>query len=172
MRRPASRPQLKRDPLGGSNGRQHFGGSMRLTAVLAAAVALVGALPTLVAQAPGQTAQVGPQADSTLRHWLRQLVVSQERYYSEHGTYTTDVAALGLFTRPGRAALLAKPDSIYLEVIQAGGRSWWGRARYRGHGAKSCVIWVGTTVDFTTPPTTEGGRLQAPKEGAPVCDTF
>src|SRR5437667_9113559 len=85
MRRPASRPQLKRDPLGGSNGRQHFGGSMRLTAVLAAAVALVGALPTLVAQAPGQTAQVGPQADSTLRHWLRQLVVSQrsEEHTSE-----------------------------------------------------------------------------------------
>src|SRR5881628_4247429 len=81
-------------------------------------------------------ARPGAQADSLLKHWLRQLVVSQERYYSEHGTYTTDVAALGLFTRPGRAALLAKPDSIYLEVIQAGGRSWWGRARYRGHGGQ------------------------------------
>ena len=145
---------------------------MRLTALLAAAVALVGVVPRLVAQAPSQAAQLGPQADSTLKHWLRQLVVSQERYYSEHGTYTTDVAALGLFTRPERAAPLAKPDSIYLEVIQAGGRSWWGRARYRGHGTKSCVIWVGATVDFTAPPTTEGGRLQAPKEGEPVCDTF
>ena len=86
--------------------------------------------------------------------------------------WTSEPACGSVRQRPPRAAPLAKPDSIYLEVIQAGGRSWWGRARYRGHGTKSCVIWVGATVDFTAPPTTEGGRLQAPKEGEPVCDTF
>ncbi len=145
---------------------------MKVTAVLLAAAALVETGLRLDAKLAARAAQPGLQADSTLKHWLRQLVVSQERYYSEHGTYTTDVAALGLFTGRGRAAPSAKPDSIYLEVIQAGGRSWWGQARYRGQRGSSCVIWVGLTADFTAAPTTQGGRLPAPKEGEPACDTF
>jgi hypothetical protein len=145
---------------------------MRLKAVLLSAVALCGVEPTLVGQAPARAAQLGPHAETSLKEWLRQLVVRQETYYREHGTYTTDVAALGLFNAAGRSAPSGKPDSIYLEVIQAGGRSWWGRAAYRGHGAKDCVVWVGTTGDFTAAPTTAAGKLQAPKEGEPVCDSF
>ncbi len=144
---------------------------MRLIPVLVGVVTLLGASSRLDAQAALRPTRLGPQADSTLKAWLRQLVVRQEQYYSEHGTYTTDVAALGLFTRPGGAPS-PKPDSIYVEVIQAGGRSWWGRGMYRGHREKSCVIWVGTPVDFTVPPATEGQRLQVPKEGEPVCDAL
>lgn len=112
------------------------------------------------------------QADSVLKHWLRNLVVSQETYYSQHGTYTTDVSALGLFTPSPQPVASPKPDSIYLEVIQAGGRSWWGRGRFRGLRGKSCIVWVGTMVDFPAPPTTDGSKVQAPKEGEPHCDGF
>ena len=125
-----------------------------------------------VAVLPGQPARLGRQADSTLKRWLRQLVVSQEQYYGEHGTYTTDPAALGLFTQPGRPAAIAKPDSISLEVVWAGGRSWWGRALYRGHRAMSCVVWVGAIADFPAPPSTDRERMRPRREGEPVCDTF
>jgi len=137
------------------------------------------AAPRLVASGPqdgtallGATPTPGGQVDSTLKHWLRNLVVTQEKYYSEHGTYTTDVSALGLFTPPRQALRGGKPDSIYVEVIQAGGRSWWGRASLRGHRGKSCIIWVGTIGDFAAPPTTDADKIQARNEGEPVCDEF
>ena len=145
---------------------------MRLIPPVLGVVTLLGATSPLAGQAAVRAARLRPQADSTLKTWLRQLVERQEQYYSEHGTYTTDVAALGLFTRPGQAAPSQKPDSIWVEVIHAGGRSWWGRAMYRGHRDKSCVVWVGTQVDFTAPPTTEGQKRPAPQEGAPACDAF
>ena len=137
---------------------------MKLLPALVAATALLATAPTVDAQR-ALAARPGAQADSLLKHWLRNLVVSQEKYYSEHGTYTTDVSALGLFTPPRQPAASAKGDSIYLEVIQAGGRSWWGRGSLRGHRGKSCIVWVGTITDFAAPPTTDGTKVQARNEG-------
>jgi len=144
---------------------------MKLLPALVAATALLATAPTVDAQR-ALAARPGAQADSLLKHWLRNLVVSQEKYYSEHGTYTTDVSALGLFTPPRQPAASAKADSIYLEVIQAGGRSWWGRGSLRGHRGKSCIVWVGTITDFAAPPTTDGSKVQGRNEGEATCDQF
>jgi hypothetical protein len=144
---------------------------MKLILALITGTALLGATPALEGQAGPAARPAGP-VDSTLKHWLRNLLVTQEKYYSEHGTYTTDVSALGLFTPPRQAPTDGKPDSVYLEVIQAGGRSWWGRASLRGHRGKSCIIWVGTLGDFAVRPATDGGKRRARNEGQPVCDTF
>ena len=138
---------------------------------LVTATALLATASAVDAQ-QALAARPGAQADSLLKHWLRNLVVSQEKYYSEHGTYTTDVSALGLFTPPRQPAVSAKPDSIYLEVIQAGGRSWWGRGSLRGHRGKSCIVWVGTITDFPAPPTTDGSKVQGRNEGEATCDQF
>ncbi|SRR6266567_3059509 len=114
----------------------------------------------------------GSAVDPTpeLKRQLRGLVTAQEGYWANHGTYTTDVSALGLFA-PHRAPTTTA-DSVWLQVIQAGGRSWWGRAVYRGQSGKSCIIYVGTTTDFTAPPATDGAQVKAQSEGAPVCDAF
>jgi hypothetical protein len=144
---------------------------MKLLPALVTTTALL-AKPLTVNAQQALAAQPGTQTDSVLKHWLRSLVVSQEHYYSEHGTYTTDVSALGLFTPPRQPAVNAKPDSIYLEVIQAGGRSWWGRGSLRGHRGKSCIVWVGTMTDFPAPPTTDGSKAPGGKEGEPTCDQF
>lgn len=143
---------------------------MKLLPALVAATALATA-PTVAAQRV-LAARPGAQADSLLKQWLRNLVVSQEKYYSEHGTYTTDVSALGLFAASRQPAPNAKPDSIWLEVIQAGGRSWWGRGSLRGHRGESCIVWVGTLTDFPAPPTTDGSKVQGRNEGEPTCDQF
>ena len=105
-----------------------------------------------------------------LKRQLRSLVTAQEAYWADHGTYTTDVSALGVFK--ARRAPTTAADSVWLQVIQAGGRSWWGRAVYRGQSSKSCIIYVGTTADFTSRPATDGTQVQAHDEGAPVCDPF
>ncbi len=144
---------------------------MKLLPALVTTAALLAKPLTVTAQ-QALAARPSTQTDSLLKHWLRSLVVSQEKYYSEHGTYTTDVSALGLFTPPRQPAVSAKPDSIYLEVIQAGGRSWWGRGSLRGHRGKSCIVWVGTMTDFPAPPRTEGSKAQGPTEGEPTCDQF
>lgn len=119
------------------------------------------------------SAQVRPASAGTsdpsqvLKSKLRQLVTAQENYWSHHGTYTTDVAALGMY-----APTMAASDSVWVQVVQAGGRSWWGRSTHRAHRDQSCVIYVGLPEDFTTPPSTDAARVKAQKEGEPVCDTF
>ncbi len=136
-----------------------------LAAVTLAATLSIWSLSLHAGSAPS-----GVDPTPELKRQLRGLVTAQEGYWADHGTYTTDVSALGLFA-PHRTPSTAA-DSVWLQVIQAGGRSWWGRAVYRGQSRKSCVIYVGTTADFTAPPTTDGAQVKAQNEGAPVCDTF
>jgi len=101
---------------------------------------------------------------AALQKALRNLVVAQERYFVDHGTYTTDVAALGMFH--GASA----PDSIWVQVINAGGRSWNGRAIQAAARDKSCVIYVGYKTDLPSAPVTDRDSVPATKEGLPVCD--
>jgi hypothetical protein len=102
-----------------------------------------------------------------LKGKLRQLVVAEEKYWKDHGTYTTDVAALGMYSSKSVAS-----DSVWVQVVQAGGRSWWGRSSHRSRRDLSCVIYVGATEDFSAPPVTDGTRAKAQREGEPVCDAF
>jgi len=96
---------------------------------------------------------------------LRNLVVAQENYFANHGTYTTDVAALGLYSR-GQA----RADSIWIQVIHGGGRSWSGRAVHRATRDKSCAIYVGYLSDFPSRPVTDKDSLAVRNEGEPICD--
>jgi hypothetical protein len=113
-------------------------------------------------------APVAVQAQTTshegaLKRALRNLVVAQENYFANHGTYTTDVAALGLYTKGAR-------DSIWVQVVNAGGRSWNGRAIHTAARDRSCVIYVGYKTDLASAPVTETDSLPAKNEGEPVCD--
>jgi hypothetical protein len=132
---------------------------MRSLHIVSLSVALALAPTALTAQQP----QPDPRT-AALKSALRNLVVAQERYFVDHGTYTTDVAALGVFRRE------APRDSIWVQVISAGGRSWSGRAIHIGARDRSCVIYVGEINDFPSQPVTEADSVRATNEGAPVCD--
>jgi len=123
-------------------------------------------LVALLVAASSASAQQAPSAShaAALKSALRNLVVAQENYFMNHGTYTTDVAALGLFWRG------APRDSIFLQVVNAGGRSWNGRAVHQGARDKSCVIYVGYKNDLPSSPVTEADSVAAKNEGEPVCD--
>lgn len=128
-----------------------------LTAVLVLGVS------SLSAQTRSVSAGASDPA-SAMKAKLRNLVTAQESHWADHGTYTTDVAALGMHSR-------SPADSVLVQVIQAGGRSWWGRAIVRGRSDRSCVIFVGLKEDFTSSPATDG-KVKAQGEGVPVCDAF
>ena len=101
---------------------------------------------------------------ATLKNALRNLVVAQEKYFASHGTYTTDVSALGLFAEG------YPHDSVWVQVVNAGGRSWNGRAVHLGARGKSCVIYVGYKTDLPSAPVTDADSIQAKNEGEPTCD--
>jgi len=101
---------------------------------------------------------------AALQKALRNLVTAQERYFVDYGTYTTDVAALGMFNR------WPASDSIWVQVINAGGRSWNGRAIHAAARDKSCVIYVGYKTDLPSAPVTDRDSVPATTEGLPVCD--
>ena len=124
-----------------------------------ALLALAGS--ALAAQQPAAT------REGTLKTRLRNLVVAQEQYFMGHGTYTTDVAALKMFSPEQRPA-----DSVWVQVVNAGGRSWWGRAVHMGDRSKSCVIYVGYATDLGSAPVTERDSTRAVNEGEPACDRF
>ena len=65
-----------------------------------------------------QTERVGERVTiADLAAHLRHLVGAEEQYFREHGSYTTDLAALHLWD-------LATQNRSWLQVVYAGGRSW------------------------------------------------
>ena len=138
-----------------------------LITICASAQERPAAQPLLIldGQTIDRSTLAGPEP--ALRSKLRSLVIAQEKFWADHGTYTTDVSQLGLFSAaPGGV------DSTWVQVLFAGGRSWSGRATYRGKVAKSCVIYVGKASDFPAPPVTERDSVRAREEGSPACDSF
>ena len=154
---------------------------MRFSLALPLAVLLLPSIP-VSAQKPATSA-----ADSTshfvtdsgytygrLADGLRRLKIAEERYWAEHGTYTTDLSQLGLFTlKPPH-----EPSVVWLKVLFAGGRTWSGNANYilstpendPSH-KKSCVIYVGNPADLPGGGVaTDGDHVQAPESGQVVCD--
>jgi hypothetical protein len=137
------------------------------TATLAAA-SFLGLALLMTAQAPvsvGRTVSASP--DALLKTRLRSLVIAQEKFWADHGTYTTDVSQLGMF-----GPKLPPADSVWVQVLFAGGRSWNGRALYFGKLRKSCVIYVGALSDLPSPPVSEVDSVRANAEGSPACDKF
>lgn len=138
----------------------------------ALAVSLVAALfaTPLLAQQPAAAASSASAQDSAtqaiaeMRSTLRNLVTAQEKYWSEHGTYTTDVSALGFYPAPKGT----RPPFLP-QVIFAGGRGWSGIAVHRRLN-KSCVIFVGNPDEQPFVPRTKRDRLVASEEGAPTCE--
>jgi hypothetical protein len=140
---------------------------MRTTALAIAALLAIALLTTAGGQgSAGNIVSRGPEAQ--LKSHLRNLVTAQEGFWADHGTYTTDVAQLNLFQRKRSST-----DSVWVQVLFAGGRSWSGRALYLGkQPGKSCVIYVGAQSDFPSPPVSERDSVRATEEGSPVCDKF
>jgi hypothetical protein len=132
-------------------------------------VAAFGVLILVTAASLGLRAHAAPRTPApdprlgALKLLLRDLVVTQEKYYFEHGTYTTDLSALRLLGAP-------RPDSVAVYIIHAGGRSWTGAAFHHGLRGKTCVIYVGYLTDFPSPPATQADSVRAREEGLPICD--
>jgi hypothetical protein len=94
-------------------------------------------------------------------------MTAQEAFYSDHGTYTTDMAALGLLpTKTTRA----NPNWSWIRVWHAGGAGWTADARGAGTFAGSCVVYVGRPADFPSLPTTKAKQLKPTGDGEITCD--
>ncbi len=96
---------------------------------------------------------------------LRILVAAQEGYWLEHGSFTTDVSALGMHVRGAE-----RRDSSTVRVLFAGGRGWSAVATHSALPKKSCVIFVGDADDLPRLPRTAGKGKKAEQEGVPMCD--
>ena len=96
---------------------------------------------------------------------MRQLLMAQEQYYSDHGTYTTDISALGLMWSGDKSA-----PQVWLRVYHAGGAGWIGDAQGSNGVAGSCVAFVGDISNFASVPTTQVQHLKPSEEGVIVCD--
>jgi type II secretory pathway pseudopilin PulG len=132
---------------------------MRQRYGLAVIVAL-GLTSLVSAPASAQTAASAEPLEQ-VRVRLRALVTAQEAYYADHGTYTTDLAALRLLEPATR-------HSIWLRVIHAGGRSWTADAGHRALRGKSCVIYIGLLGDLPSIPQTADAALPPAREAEPL----
>ncbi|MGB7211988.1 MAG: hypothetical protein WBC97_05115, partial [Gemmatimonadales bacterium] len=100
---------------------------------------------------------------------LRNIVVLEERYYADHGTYTTDQAALGAPMPKTHAEAVVQGYGV--AIVQAGGRGWWGQAKLSDDTSTGCVTFVGEMKYFGVTPTTPAGTPAAQDgEGTVKCD--
>jgi hypothetical protein len=93
---------------------------------------------------------------------LHDLIIAQEKYWNDHGSYTTDGAALGTYP--------SKSGQSSAQVIFAGSRGWTGVATDRALKGKSCVVYIGSEKELPGGvPKTMGG-IAATAQGVSVCD--
>jgi hypothetical protein len=151
-------------------------------AVLAAAL-----MPTLAhaqqqgAPHPGASAATAvagaanPAAEHAIKQMvakLRNVLAAQEGHYSDHGTYTTSMTALGKYDSGLAPARMSgtRRDSVSVQVIFAGGRGWTGIASHWGLRGRSCVVFVGMAEELPRLPITRVDRRTPTEEGVPACD--
>ena len=120
----------------------------------------VTALIVSVIGAGGVAAQV---AANPVQQAMRELMMAEEQYYSDHGTYTTDLAALGLIPKD------LKSPHVWIRVYHAGGAGWIADAQGSDGLTGSCVAFVGDISNFASVPTTQG-KLKPTEEGRITCD--
>lgn len=117
---------------------------------------------------PDSTAKPRISADSAIRLMkarLHDLVAAQEGYWLTHGTFTTDVASLGMHVTG-----LARRDSAAVSVIFAGGAGWTAIATHGSLPKKSCAIFVGEPENLPRLPVTTSAKKRPEQTGVPVCD--
>lgn len=95
---------------------------------------------------------------------LRAVAAAQEQYYSEHRSYTTDLAALrrypGCVIQPG----------VTITVHAAGARGWAASGFHPEFPGRSCVQWVSAPDGVPVPETTLEHRRGDALPGGVVCD--
>ena len=118
----------------------------------------------LLAAARLQAQDVAPDADkasrSKLKADLRNLVVAQEKFFSEHSAYADQIDALAY--RPSAGA------QVSLTATQ--NNAWAAVATDAGMPGKSCVIHINLAEKYR-PKTMQEKRVPtSAEEGAPICD--
>lgn len=117
----------------------------------------------------GQASAVAASASSSdvkdMKAALRTLVMKQEAFWSEHGSYTADMSALGLYPRPASAT-----GTPAVQVVFAGSRGWTGMATQSTMKGQSCVVFVGNPDELPKLPATMRSKKIPGVEGAPLCD--
>jgi hypothetical protein len=123
------------------------------------------------AAAPANAA--AEQAIKQMTNKLRNVLAAQEGYYSENGTYTTNMTVLGRFDSGLAPAKMnsTRHDSVSVQVIFAGGRGWTGIASHWGLRGRSCVVYVGIAEELPKLPITRADRRTPTEEGVPICDS-
>jgi hypothetical protein len=126
---------------------------------------------TTTAVAPANPA--AEQAIKQMTNKLRNVLAAQEGYYSENGTYTTNMTVLGRYDSGLAPAKMntTRRDSVSVQVIFAGGRGWTGIASHWGLRGRSCVVYVGIAEELPKLPITRADRRTPTEEGVPICDS-
>ena len=132
--------------------------------------ALVTAARLDAQSAPSGEASAAPSSASSvdvneMKAALRALVMKQEAFWSEHGSYTADMSALGLYPRPASA-----DGTPAVQVIFAGSRGWTGMATQSTMKGMSCVVFVGNPDELPKLPATMRSKAIPSVQGAPLCD--
>jgi hypothetical protein len=123
--------------------------------------ALVAAPAAKPAKAPGRKPdpvdpQVAARRFDDIQRGLRRLVVAEETYYAENGTYTQDVTRLGF----------APPGGSRVRFLWVGRAGWAASGTHEDVPGRDCVIHVGR--ERAAPTTMHDVRSS--REGVPACD--
>jgi hypothetical protein len=133
-------------------------------------------LPSAPAASTTAVAPVNAAAELAIKQMtnkLRNVLAAQEGYYSDNGTYTTNITVLGRYDSGLAPAKMntTRRDSVSVQVIFAGGRGWTGIASHWGLRGRSCVVYVGIAEELPKLPITRADRRTPTEEGVPICDS-
>jgi hypothetical protein len=155
--------------------------AVALTLVLAALLPAAASAQQLAVASPNTIVEGSSSSSSSaapiskrdrvsLESRLQHVALLEELYWTEHHTYTTDLAAL-------EPSALTAPERV--EIVAASAQGWTARAELSSRPGIGCVLSIGTPADRSTSGTVvasngtaKGKRLSDPKPTGPivVCD--
>ena len=97
---------------------------------------------------------------------LRNLVVQEEQFYADNGTYSRDVSRLSARVAGDTASV----NHVQVQILWAGKKGWNAIASHADAPGKSCTIYVGDREKFPIVPRTRAEGIEASMEGIPACD--
>jgi hypothetical protein len=137
--------------------------------LLAPATAQTQDVYTFATEAPAAESvpKIAPEsALRAMKERLRNLIAAQEGYWLAHGTFTSDVSALGLHVTGSE-----RREKATVAVIFAGGRGWSAVATHSALPNRTCVVFIGDETTLPRLPSTVRAKKKAETPGVPLCDT-
>jgi hypothetical protein len=119
--------------------------------------------------AAATVAEAQAEPIALVRTSLRAVATAQETYWTEHGTYTTDLSVLRQVMEGIESCEIQ--EGVTVRIAEASENGWAAEANHPEYPGRSCVQWYAKPGAVEPIATAREGKRGDESPGRVICDT-